>query len=171
MNRGSTLPLGGTEVRTRARWLAPTSIAIAALLPAALPVVASVPWLPPLGLLMLLGWRLNRADTLAPWAAAPLGLIDDLVSGQPIGSAMLGWSLCVLAIEVLDSRLMWRDFWQNWLIAAGAIGFVLIGTRLIAAQLGAHVDTALLMQVIVSGALYPLAARFCAALDGKGGRR
>ena len=49
----------------------------------------------------------------------PLGLFDDLVSGQPLGSAMLLWTLCFLAIDVLEQRLVWRDFWQDWLIAVG----------------------------------------------------
>lgn len=56
-----------------------------------LPVVATVPFLPPFGLLMFLGWRLLRPGALPVWAAAPLGLFDDLVSGQPLGSAVLLW--------------------------------------------------------------------------------
>jgi len=130
-----------------------------------IPVVTTVPFLPPCGLLMLLAWRLRRPELFASWGAAPLGLFDDLVSGQPIGAAMAFWTLCVLAIDVLDTRLVWRDFWQDWLIASGAIGFCLIAGRLIASPFGAHVDTALLLQLVASAALFPLIYRLCAWLD------
>lgn len=129
------------------------------------PVVASVPFLPPFGLLMLLGWRLLRADALPVWAAAPLGLFDDLVSGQPIGSAMLLWQLCTLGIDLLDTRLLARDFWQDWLLAGAAVAFCLITGRLFASTLGAHVDTVLLIQIVVSIALFPLATRLCTAME------
>ena len=34
------------------------------------PFIANVPVLPPLGLLMLLGWRLRRPDVFPIWAAS-----------------------------------------------------------------------------------------------------
>jgi rod shape-determining protein MreD len=129
------------------------------------PIIATVPFLPPFGLLMLLGWRLHRADSLKVWAPVPLGLFDDLVSGQPLGFAMTFWTLCFVAIDVLDTRLVWRDFWQDWLIATGAVGLCLIAGRLIAAPLTAHVDTALLFQLLVCVALFPLIQRLCVRLD------
>ncbi|WP_262503983.1 rod shape-determining protein MreD [Sphingosinithalassobacter sp. CS137] len=136
-----------------------------------MPLVATFPFLPPFGLLMLLAWRLHRADALRVWAPVPLGFVDDLVSGQPLGSAMLLWTLCFLAIDVLDTRLVWRDFWQDWLMAAGGIGFVLIAGRLLASPFSAHVDTALLMQIIVTTALFPLAYQLALRLDRDSARR
>ncbi|KQN36879.1 rod shape-determining protein MreD [Sphingomonas sp. Leaf407] len=132
-----------------------------------IPVVAKVPFLPPFGLMMLLGWRLLRPHTLPIWAAAPLGLFDDLVSGQPLGSAMLLWQLCMLMLDFVDTRMMTRDFWQDWLLAGGSIALSLVLGRAFATSLGAHVDTALLFQIIVSVALFPLATRLCTALGGR----
>ena len=68
---------GRTEERTRSSWLAPCSVMLGSLV-TIVPAVATFPWLPPFGLLMLLGWRLHRADSLKVWAAVPLGLFDDL---------------------------------------------------------------------------------------------
>ncbi|MCC2976489.1 rod shape-determining protein MreD [Sphingomonas sp. PL-96] len=127
-----------------------------------LPVIAVVPFLPPFGLIALLGWRLFRSNALPAWAAAPLGLFDDLVSGQPLGSAMLLWSLCLLALDVLDTRLVQRDFWQDWLIATGAIALCLALGRVFAGALSAHVDAPLLVQVAVSGLAFPAVTRLCA---------
>jgi rod shape-determining protein MreD len=162
--RPDHIPLGRTEERSRAAWLAPITVMLGSLV-ALLPMVATFPFLPPFGLMLLLGWRLHRADLLKVWAPVPLGLFDDLVSGQPMGSAMLFWTISFIGIDVLDTRLVWRDFWQDWAIASAAIGFVLIASRLVATSFAAHVDTALLVQIIVSAALFPLISRFCARLD------
>ena len=134
------------------------------------PGVATVPFLPPFGLLMLLAWRLLARFALRPWAAAPLGLFDDLVSGQPLGSSVLLWSLCFLGIEMVEQRLAFRDFWQDWLIAGGAIGCTLLAGRLIAVPLGAQVDLAVAAQIVGSVLLFPLATRLVAWIDRKRGQ-
>lgn len=158
--------LGKADHGSRATWLAPLSIVLASLL-TLLPFKASFPILPPFGLMMLLAWRLHRPELLKPWAAVLLGLLDDLVSGQPLGSAMFFWTVSFLAIDVLDTRIVWRDFWQDWLLAAGAIALCLIGGRLVAAPIGAHVDTVLLIQILITVALFPVLSRLVARLDGR----
>lgn len=153
----------------RARALPWVSVLAASTLTAIVPVVASLPLMPPLGLILLLSWRLLARFALRPWAAAPLGLFDDLVSGQPLGSAMLLWSLCFIAIELIEQRLVTRDFWQDWLIASGAIVFCTAIGRWIAVPIGAHVDTVLLAQTMISVMLFPLSARLVAWIDRKRG--
>lgn len=162
--RSDHIPLSTNDERKRSGWIAPVSVMVGSLM-TLLPVVATFPFLPPFGLLMLLGWRLHRADALKVWAPVPLGLVDDMLSGQPLGNSMLFWTLCFLAIDILETRLVWRDFWQNWLLAAGAIGFCLIAGRMVAAPLTAHVDTALLLQIVVCAALFPIVSSLCAWLD------
>jgi rod shape-determining protein MreD len=158
------IPLGRSEKMPRSLWLAPLSVVLGSMM-TLLPVITTVPVLPPFGLLMLLSWRLLRGDSMKVWMPVPLGFVDDMFSGQPLGSAMLLWSAAVLMIDILDTRLVWRDFWQDWLLASGAIGFVLIAGRLVATPFGAHVDTALLLQIFISAVLFPVTTRFCAWLD------
>jgi rod shape-determining protein MreD len=158
------IPFGHSEKSPRAIWLAPLSVMLGSLV-TLVPVIAVAPFLPPFGLMVLLGWRLLRGDSMRVWAPVFLGFFDDMVSGQPLGSAMVLWTACVLAIDVLDTRLVWRDFWQDWLIGSGAVGFCLIAGRFVASPFGAHVDTALLLQGAVSAALFPLIYRFCAWMD------
>ena len=153
----------------RARALPWATVAAGSLL-TIVPVVATAPVLPPFGLLMLLAWRLLARFALRPWAAAPLGLFDDLISGQPIGSAVLLWSLCFLAIDLVEQRLAFRDFWQDWLIAGGAIACTLLASRLIAVPLGAQVDLALAAQIAGSVLLFPIATRLAAWIDRKRGQ-
>ncbi len=164
MRKPARGPFDEPPSSTWRRILPSLSVMIASLI-TTWPFITSFPILPPFGLLMLLGWRLTRPDTFRIWAPLALGFFDDLVSGQPLGNAMLLWTLCFFMIDLIDQRLVFRDFWQDWLIAAGAIGFCLIAGRLIASPLGANVDTVLLLQVMVSMMLFPLVARFCVWLD------
>ena len=152
-----------------ARALPWASVMGASALTAVIPVVASLPLMPPLGLILLLTWRLLARFSLRPWAAAPLGLFDDLVSGQPLGSSVLLWSLCFIAIDLIEQRLVTRDFWQDWLIASGLIVFCIAAGRWIALPLSAHVDTVLLAQGMISVMLFPLSARLVAWIDRKRG--
>lgn len=148
------------------RRLIPYLTVMAGSLVTILPVLATIPLLPPFGLLMLIGWRLLRPEALRVWAPVPLGLFDDLFSGQPMGSAILVWSLVFLTIELIDARLSTdRDFWQNGLLAAGAITFALIAGRLIAVPLGASVDGVLGVQIMVSILAFPLVSRVTAWID------
>ena len=141
------------------------SVAIASMI-TALPIFTKEPLLPPLGLLMFLSWRLMRPGLLPVWSGVPFGLMDDLFSGQPFGSAGLLWSLAMLFIEIIDSRAIWRDHLQDWFIAAILIAAVLLGGLWIAGMAHAAPEPAVLIpQIILSILLYPLAVRICARLD------
>ena len=142
-----------------------TSVAIASMI-TALPIFTEEPLLPPLGLLMFLSWRLMRPGLLPVWSGVPFGLMDDLFSGQPFGSAGLLWSLAMLSIEIIDARAIWRDHLQDWIIAAILIAAVLLGGLWITGMAHAAPDPAVLIpQIILSILLYPLAVRICARLD------
>jgi rod shape-determining protein MreD len=67
-------------------------------------------------------------------------------------------------IDLIDQRVVFRDFWQDWLIAGGSICFCLILGRLVASPLAAHVDTLLMLQIAVTTLLFPLATRICTML-------
>jgi rod shape-determining protein MreD len=164
MSATEVIPMGQDEAPPRALWLAPLSVLLGSLV-TLVPVIATVPFLPPFGLLMLLGWRLHRFDALRVWSPVALGLFDDIVSGQPLGFAMCFWTLCFLVIEVVDTRLLWRDFWQNWLIAAGALGGCLLVGRFVATPFSAHVDTVLLLQIATAILFFPVIAKLCGWLD------
>lgn len=154
----------------RARALPWLSVAAGSLIAAIVPVVAAVPLLPPFGLVMLLAWRLLSRHALRRWAAAPLGLLDDLVSGQPMGSAVLLWSLCFLGLEAVDARLVDREFRLDWALAAAALAFCQAGGRLLAVPLAAPVDAPVAAQVGAAILLFPLATRLAAAIDARRGR-
>jgi len=144
----------------------PIASVILASMVTTLPIFSSGPLLPPFGLLMFLSWRLMRPGLLPVWSGVPFGLMDDLFSGQPFGSAGLLWSLAMLIIEIIDYRAKWRDYQQDCVIAALLITAVLLGGWWIAG-LGhaAPAPMVLFPQIILSILLYPLVVRLCARLD------
>ena len=77
------------------------------------PIVATEPLMPPFGLMIFLGWRLLRGDIWPLWMGLPLGLWDDLFSGQPLGTAMCGWTAIMLILDNLDRRTPFRDYRQD----------------------------------------------------------
>lgn len=96
----------------------PAATVVAASLLAALPIVATTGWYPEFGFLALISWRLLRSDPWPAWWAAPLGLLNDLFSGGPIGLSVAFWSATMLALDLIDRRTMWRDYWIEWALAA-----------------------------------------------------
>lgn len=126
------------------------------------PVISSAPVVPPLGFILLLAWQHLRPGLFPVWAGLPLGLFDDLFSGQPMGSAVMLWSLAMILLDILETRFPWRGVLQNWLVA----GAVITGYLLLAAQLAGGASLAVLApQIALSILAYPLAARLVGAVD------
>ena len=150
----------------RARLL-PWTTVMAGSLVTILPLGATLPLLPPFGLLVLLSWRLLAPLALRLWAPALLGFFDDLVSGQPVGSATLLWPLAYFLVDALEARSGVRDFWSIWLIAGFAIALVLLAGRVIATPWTAPVLLALCVQIVLSVLAFPLVARTVAFVDLK----
>lgn len=141
------------------------TIMLASLVPV-LPVIASAPILPPFGFLMLLAWRQIRPGLLPVWAGMPLGMFDDLFSGQPFGSAVLLWSIAMLLFELIETRFPWRSFVLDWLIAGATIaGYLVLGMVIAAKGLGLVGLTAIAPQMALSVLLFPLAGRMVARVD------
>lgn len=141
------------------------SIVIAIILPTIV-IASAMPLAPPLGYMLFLGWRLVRPGLLPVWAGMPLGLVDDLFSGQPFGFAILTWSITLLVIEALEMRIPWRSFWQDWFTAGIALsGYVVFGWLFSGAEPTIPGLVASLPQIVLAVLLFPVIARFVAALD------
>lgn len=144
------------------------SVMLASTVPMLLPVIASHPVLPPFGFLVLLAWRLLRPGLWPVWAAGLFGAFDDLFSGQPFGSAIFSWSLAMIILELVDSRYIWREFWQDWFVASlFLMGYVIL-TAFINLIFKVPVPPLLLLpQITLSICLFPLVLRSAAWIDGK----
>ncbi len=131
-----------------------------------LPVIALSPVLPPFAYIVLLAWRLLRANVLPLWAGLPLGLFDDLLSGQPIGSAMLLFSITMIAIDLMEIRFPWRSFWQDWLTASLFITAYLVISALVSGADLSLVQLGLIVpQLLLAVVVFPLVSRMVSVLD------
>lgn len=141
------------------------SILLGSLLPFFL-MADVMPLLPPLGYMMLLGWRIMRPGFLPLWAGVPLGAFDDLFSGQPFGSAIFLWSITMIALEIIETRFPWRGFWQDWFTAGFALVLYIIAAMAVSGAIVTQQQVvAALPQVLLAVLLYPLFSRLVARLD------
>ncbi|MCJ1959810.1 rod shape-determining protein MreD [Novosphingobium mangrovi (ex Hu et al. 2023)] len=129
-------------------------------------VIASAPMFPPFGFLTFLAWRQLRPGLLPLWAGLPLGLVDDLFSGQPFGSAVLLWSLAAMAIDNMEERFPWRNFATEWLVATSLIILYILGSYLLSNLVAANAPIHVVVpQLVISIFAYPLIGRLVAVLD------
>jgi rod shape-determining protein MreD len=162
--------IAGSEAEVAIRDLrfryVPLFSTLAGILLALLPLVPASPWLPNLGFLMLITWRLLRPEIWSAQTALALGLAADLVSGAPLGQSMLLWTLTFLAFDYVDSLLGVHDYWLDWVLAAAAILFHSVGLWYIALLMGSEVSFRIMVpQLVLSVLAYPIAARLVLALD------
>jgi len=162
-SRGNGVARGGPR---RAALSIPAISVLLVSLTAMLPIVSLTGWWPDAGLLVLLAWRLLRADAWPAWLAAPLGLMHDLMTGSPIGLAMVLWPSFMLALDVVDRRTMWRDYWIEWLLAALFLAIAEVAQWQVAIWDGAQVRfAAVAPAIIVAIFSYPIAALLVSRID------
>ena len=109
-------PIGQGPV-TGAQYVPAGTVLFACLL-TALPIISTSGWYPDFGFLVLIAWRLLRADAWPAWWAAPLGLFNDLVTGHAVGLSIAVWTATMLLLDLTDRRTMWRGYWLEWALAA-----------------------------------------------------
>jgi len=129
-------------------------------------IADAMPIVPPLGFMIFLSWRLMRPGLMPLWVGVPLGAFDDLVSGQPFGSAIFLWSLTMIALEAIETRFPWRGFWQDWFTAGLGITLYICAAMFVS---GAAISPSLWAiigpQILFSILLYPILARVIARAD------
>ncbi|MBC2669405.1 rod shape-determining protein MreD [Novosphingobium piscinae] len=131
-----------------------------------LPFIASAPVAPPLGFMVLLGWRQLNPGLLPVWAGLPLGLIDDLYSGQPMGAAMFLWSVAMISLDLIEQRFPWRSYLLDWAVAAGFMTGYLVLAGIIAVPPGSlPLIRVLGPQLVLAILIFPLVERFIALCD------
>lgn len=129
-------------------------------------IAGTMPVMPPIGFMILLAWRIMRPGLLPLWIGLPLGAIDDLFSGQPFGSAILLWSLAMLAIEQLEQRFPWRNFWHDWLTASLVLSVYLVLAMIASGAVpNYHQLIVVAPQIALSVVLYPIVAIVVSWLD------
>lgn len=144
----------------------PAASVVAGSLLSALPIVSLTGWWPDFGFLVLIAWRLLRADAWPAWWAAPLGLVNDLVAGLPVGFSVTLWSAAMLALDLVDRRTMWRDYWIEWALAVVLILAYESAEWRVAALMGAALPFARIVPpLLISTLAFPVAAWAISRID------
>lgn len=155
----------GQEPNRFAGYVPAATVVFASLL-AALPVVSTRGWFPDFGYLALISWRLLRADPWPAWWAAPLGLVNDLFTGYPVGFSIALWSATMLALDLIDRRTMWRDYWIEWMVATVLIALDEWLQWQVARLNGADVPFSMMVpQLLISICAFPLSAWLISRFD------
>lgn len=150
----------------RRRWVPVASTLCASLLALWPAVAVGAPLVPEIALLVVIAWRLLRPEIWPAYMALGLGLFNDLATGHPLGQSMAVWTALFLLCDYVDSRLGFRDYWMDWLIAAAAIALHTAAAWYIAAAMGSPTDFAVMLpQLGVSILVYPLVALIVLGLD------
>lgn len=72
----------------------------------------------------------------------------------------------MITIEIIETRLPWRSFVQDWLTVAGIIvAYLLVSALLAGTRISLPATIALIPQVVLSLLLFPLVTRMVARLD------
>ena len=164
----SRIALTSGDVRRKnfRRRYVPLLSTLVACMVALLPIVVSSPIIPDFAFLTLIAWRLLRPEMWSATTALPLGLFNDLVSGHPLGQSMALWTIVFLAFDLLDSRVLFRDYWMDWFFAALAIVFYVSAGWMVGHLMGSSTHYGVMLPQLGASILaYPLVARVVLSLD------
>ena len=155
----------GQGPRAGAAYIPAMSVVAGSLL-SALPIVSVSGWYPDFGFLVLLGWRLLRADAWPAWWAAPLGFVNDILTGAPVGMSVALWTAVMIVMDLVDRRTIWRDYWIEWALAALLVLAAETVEWWLAALSGAaFAFRSTLPPVLVSVLAFPIVAWLVSRLD------
>lgn len=157
-------PLGRQPVN-HAEYVPAASVVAASAL-ALLPIVSASGWWPNTGLMILIAWRMLRADAWPAWWAAPMGFINDLLTGTPLGLSVTLWTAIMLVMDMVDRRTQWRGYVIEWGVACLLIAFGGWVEWQVAVLNGAPVPLAQVAPaVIVEMLAFPVAAMIVLRID------
>jgi rod shape-determining protein MreD len=160
------LTTGDVRRKDLRRRYVPIGSTILACLLNVLPIVVSTPVVPDFAFMVLLAWRLLRPEMWSATTAIPLGLFNDLIAGHPIGQSVALWTTAFLLMDVIDSRVVWRDYWMDWLFASVFILAYTYGDWIIGRVMGSSAQFGVLWpQIGASILIYPVVARIVLVLD------
>ena len=160
------LTSGDVAMKHARRKFVPVGTTIIASLLVLLPFVVNAAYVPDLGYLVFMSWRLLRPEMWTARTSLPLGLLNDLVAGHPLGQSMALWTITLLILDFVETRAVFRDFWMDWLLASVLILFNTFGGWFVALMMGSRTSVVILWpQLAFSILAYPVIARMIVLFD------
>lgn len=148
------------------RYAVPALASVGMLVLMLAPLPLSVPAMPHLALMGVLVWAMLQPGLMPPWLAFGIGMLADLLFGQPLG---VNATLFAIATGVMrmTARLFGRHgSLLDWLlVAAVLLGFTLLTGPLMALAGRPTPVLPLLWQWLTSIVAWPAVVRLCAAIQ------
>lgn len=130
------------------------------------PLFASAPVLPHLGLLAVFVWATFQPGLMPPWLAFLLGAVADVLFGLPLGINATLLPATALFVRVFEAKFGHHRYGFDWLLAAAVVvAFELVQWRLLAF---ARVDgplSPLMLQAATTIIAYPAVVLLCARVQ------
>ena len=130
------------------------------------PLFASAPVLPHLGLLAVFVWTTFQPGLMPPWLAFLLGAVADLLFGLPLGINATLLPATALFVRVFEAKFGHHRYGFDWLLAAAVIiVFEIVQWQLLAFAGVSGPLTPLLIQAATTIIAYPAIVLLCARVQ------
>jgi len=147
----------------RARWwqaqverVVPGVVTLVLVAAMTVPVLASAPVLPHLGLLGVFVWATFQPGLMPPWLAFVVGAVCDILFGLPLGVDATLLPAVALFVRLVEARYGTHSYGFDWLLAAGVIVAFELGQWWLLALAGTHGPLSpLLVQAATTVLAYP----------------
>jgi rod shape-determining protein MreD len=141
-------------VKPRRRAIAGSLLAAGLLLSAPVPAWASA-WQPPWLTLALAYWCLAQPDRLGITAGFALGLLEDALTGAPLGQHALALAVVAAVVLAQHQRLRVLPLWQQALLLVPLLAVHQIILALITGSSGRPVSTGMLLPALSGALVWP----------------
>lgn len=169
----STAPYRLMERDERQRWWGaqlqrgvPALVTLVLIAGMTVPVFASLPVLPHLGLLGVFVWATFQPGLMPPWVAFGLGAAADVLFGLPLGINATLLPAVALFVRVFEAKFGHHRYGFDWLLATALIAvFQFLTWRLLAFAGVEGPFAPLLFQSATTVLAYPAIVLLCARVQ------
>lgn len=132
------------------------------------PLLLPIPVMPQLALLAVFVWSTFLPGLMPPWLAFLIGLVADLLYGQPIGLDATLFALTALFVRLFEARYGHHAHGFDWGVATAVTAAHAVLVWWMMAFAGAPVPfLPQLWQVLTTMAAYPIIVWLCGRLQAR----
>lgn len=127
------------------------------------PLIEPVPIFPQLALIGVFVWSTFQPGLMPPWVAFLIGLVADLVFGQPVGINATLFAAAAAFVRIFEARYGHHAHGFDWAVSTALIMIFELLTWQLMAVAGRPVPLLpMAWQVLTSALAYPLVVALCA---------
>lgn len=142
--------------RASTRSALPALVTLGMIVLMTVPLFASSPVLPQLGLLAVFVWASFQPALMPPWLAFVLGLAADALLALPFGVNATLYALCALGVRIYASRFGLHRYGFDWLVfVAFMLIYLVLSWQFLRFTGHAGPFAPMLLQLVTTAIAYP----------------